>query len=188
MQQLPFGQELMFQSLHMGFSFTSAAVLCAAFTRFSVFEPSSLRIAPRYLNWLTVLSSCSLTLIFFSKGLVLFVIIFRLFSIDLHAVSRCFVQAVHQTGKFLFFSSQPVSANSELKVCDGPVTNADCSTNILQLTFRVPSDVYIRWKKQLPVFSPTYIYVRVIHRIFLLLLLARGIPLCTNQKVRHLLC
>ena len=56
------------------------------------------------------------------------------------------------------------------------------------LTFRVPSDVYIHWKKQLPVFEPTYIYIRVIHRIFLLLLLAGGIPLCTNQKVRHLLC
>ena len=64
-----------------------------------------------------------------------------------------------------------------------------CHTwHIPHLTFRVPSDVYIRRKKQLPVFEPTYIYVRIIHRIFLLLLLAGGIPLCTSQKVRHLLC
>ena len=43
-------------------------------------------------------------------------------------------------------------------------------------------------KTRLPACPGTYIYVRVIHRIFLLLLLAGGIPLCTSQKVRYLLC
>ena len=40
-------ERLMFSSHHMGFSFSSAAVVCAAFARTLVSEPSSLRIAPR---------------------------------------------------------------------------------------------------------------------------------------------
>ena len=67
---------LMFLSLHIGFSFASAAAVCTALARTSVFEPSSLRIAPRYLNWFTVLSSCPLTAIFFSIGFLLFVVSF----------------------------------------------------------------------------------------------------------------
>ena len=66
----------------------------SSLSRTSVFEPSSVRIARRYLNWLTVLSSCPLTVIFFSIGFVLFVIRF-VFSVSttLHAVSgRSFVK------------------------------------------------------------------------------------------------
>ena len=57
------------------------------------------------------------------------------------------------------------------------------------LASRLPWDVYIYVEETasgLP--WDVYIYVRVIHRIFLLLLLAGSIPLCTNQKVRYLLC
>ena len=55
------------------------------------------------------------------------------------------------------------------------------------LTSRLPWDVYIcrRYGFQLALGR---IYVRIIHRIFLLLLLSGGIPLCTSQKVRYLLC
>ena len=69
-------EKLTFLSLNMGFSFASAAVVCAALAKTSIFEPSSLRIAPRYLNWFTVSSSCPLTVILFFMGFVLFVISF----------------------------------------------------------------------------------------------------------------
>ena len=41
---------LTFLSLHIGFNFASAAAVCAAIARTSVFEPSSPRKAPRYLT------------------------------------------------------------------------------------------------------------------------------------------
>ena len=65
----------MFLSLHIGFSFTSA-VVCATLARNLVFEPSSLRISPRYLNWFTVAGSWPLTVVFVSIGFMLFVISF----------------------------------------------------------------------------------------------------------------
>ena len=40
---------------------------------------------------------------------------------------KMFCPAVHQIGKFLFFSCQPISVVSEAKVCDDPATNTDCA-------------------------------------------------------------
>ena len=46
----------MFLSLQIGFSFTNAVDVCAHLARISVFHPSSLMIALRYLNCFTVSS------------------------------------------------------------------------------------------------------------------------------------
>ena len=46
----------MLLSLQMGFGFVRAAVACAILERTSGFEPSSERIAPRYLKLVSVLS------------------------------------------------------------------------------------------------------------------------------------
>ena len=66
----------MFLSFHKGFSFASVVAVCAALAKTSVFDPSSLSMAPRYLNWFTVSSSCSLTVIFLVISVALFVINF----------------------------------------------------------------------------------------------------------------
>ena len=118
---------LMFLSVPMHFSFASAAAVCAVLAKTLIFEPFSLRIALRYLNWFSVESlstDCDL------RKLYVLCAVWRqlcLFSTNLHAVSgRHFVQAPHQIGKFLFFSLQPVNVVSEPKVCDDRETNSDC--------------------------------------------------------------
>ena len=51
----------MFLSLQIGFSFANAVDVCADLARISVFDPSSLMMAPRYLNCFTVTSSFALS-------------------------------------------------------------------------------------------------------------------------------
>ena len=65
----------MFLSLQIGFSFANAVAVCADLARISVLDPSSLMMAPRYLNCFTVSSSCPLAVMHDLIELLLFVII-----------------------------------------------------------------------------------------------------------------
>ena len=61
-------------SFQIGFSFVSAAVVCAILESISGLEPSSIINEPRYLKLVTVSSFCPFTLIYVLMPLVLFVI------------------------------------------------------------------------------------------------------------------
>ena len=61
-------------SIQTGFSFVSAAVVCAILESISGLEPSSVITEPRYLKLVTVSSFCPFTLISVLMPLVLFVI------------------------------------------------------------------------------------------------------------------
>ena len=80
----------MFLSLQIGLSLTNAVNVCADLAKISILDPSSLMMAPRYLNCFTVSSSCPLAVMRDLIVLLLFVII----------------QLVHQVDEFFFLSSQ----------------------------------------------------------------------------------
>ena len=64
----------MLLSLYNGFSFVTAAVACTIIERSSGFEPSSETMAPMYLQLVTVLSFCPVTLISLWMPLTLYVL------------------------------------------------------------------------------------------------------------------
>ena len=63
----------MFLSLQIGLSFANAVDIGAGLQRISVLDPSSLVMAPRYLNWFTASSSCLLAVMHDLIVLLLFV-------------------------------------------------------------------------------------------------------------------
>ena len=77
---LDFVNSAIFLPLQIGFSLATAVDVCADLARISVWDSSSLMMAPRYLNCFTVSSSCPLAVRLDIIVLLLFVIILFLFS------------------------------------------------------------------------------------------------------------
>ena len=69
----------MFLSLQIGFTFANAVDVCADLAKISVLDPSSLVIAPMYLNYFTLSRSCHLAVMRDLTDLLLFVIHYLVF-------------------------------------------------------------------------------------------------------------
>ena len=130
---LIFELSAIFLSFQMVLSLASAAVAWAILARISGLDPSSVMIAPRYLNRLTQSTFSPLTLMSVLKPLVLLVInlVFSALICMPMAVEVLSMRST-KSASSSSLAARPSMSSSKTQVCDISATNADCPFMVVQ--------------------------------------------------------